>query len=506
MAPEDRDRAFEQALARHLRPAASSSDCLDPEILASYHERLLAPEQMASCKRHIASCDRCQEILAQLEATDDLLIEDQHVPETENVLTMPAPQAEPELAHTAPASSAAAPATVPSRFTRVAQSPWRSKTLRGANWRWLAPAGLIAAGLLVWIAVHEREPNDFQLAKNTQIVPAPAQSSPASPAPMSRSAEAPNAAASGNERAEERAKTEANSPTLRSETRSDKSSPALKTPAPTSESKPQERQSQVQPGTFEAKKSAPQQAGDSASAAEPAASGQKERDVPQTEFTAAATSADTASADSAAASSGKPLRKQDSATSPAPPAQHKDEANAVVMGSRSQNNKSLSDNVVGGREAEKKAKAEVGAAVARVQSSARSKPGVIPAVQLASSGGQNVVTAPNSMTMWRFAAAGLVEQSSDAGVTWNVQPTGVVVDLLSGSAPSAKVCWIVGRNATILRTTDGGAHWTQVSAPATSDITTVFAVNAKQATVTTLDRTAFTTKDAGQSWTREPKP
>ena len=75
MAPEDRDRTFEKSLARHLRLGASQPDCLDAELLAAYHERLLAPEQMISCKQHIASCARCQEILAQLEATDDLLVE-----------------------------------------------------------------------------------------------------------------------------------------------------------------------------------------------------------------------------------------------------------------------------------------------------------------------------------------------------------------------------------------------------------------------------------------------
>ena len=100
MAPEDRDRTFEKALASHLRSGATQPGCLDAELLAAYHERLLAPEQMMSCKQHIASCTRCQEILAQLEATDDLLIETDRLEQvTENVLTMPAPQGTPELVH-----------------------------------------------------------------------------------------------------------------------------------------------------------------------------------------------------------------------------------------------------------------------------------------------------------------------------------------------------------------------------------------------------------------------
>ena len=71
MAPDDRERNFDKALARHLRPhAPGGADASHPdaELLAAYHERLLAPEQMISSKEHIAGCSRCQQILAQLEA------------------------------------------------------------------------------------------------------------------------------------------------------------------------------------------------------------------------------------------------------------------------------------------------------------------------------------------------------------------------------------------------------------------------------------------------------
>jgi putative zinc finger protein len=72
MPAEDRDRQFENALARHLRAGAGAGDsaCLDAELLAAYHERMLSPEEMNIAKEHLVSCARCQEILAQLEATD----------------------------------------------------------------------------------------------------------------------------------------------------------------------------------------------------------------------------------------------------------------------------------------------------------------------------------------------------------------------------------------------------------------------------------------------------
>ncbi len=72
-----RDQNFEKALAGSLRSsnAAAGHDCLDAETLAAYHDRLLDPEEMAQRKAHIASCERCQEILAQLESTDGIAVE-----------------------------------------------------------------------------------------------------------------------------------------------------------------------------------------------------------------------------------------------------------------------------------------------------------------------------------------------------------------------------------------------------------------------------------------------
>src|SRR5262245_65505965 len=70
---EDRDQLFAKALARHLRSeSAHESSCLDPETLAAYHERMLSAEELASAKSHIVSCVRCQEILACMEASQEV--------------------------------------------------------------------------------------------------------------------------------------------------------------------------------------------------------------------------------------------------------------------------------------------------------------------------------------------------------------------------------------------------------------------------------------------------
>ncbi len=62
MAPDERDRNFDKAIARHLRSAAASGDatsgaadsllrsasCPDAETLAAYHERSVLPAELNS--------------------------------------------------------------------------------------------------------------------------------------------------------------------------------------------------------------------------------------------------------------------------------------------------------------------------------------------------------------------------------------------------------------------------------------------------------------------------
>ena len=130
-----------------------------------------------------------------------------------------------------------------------------------------------------------------------------------------------------------------------------------------------------------------------------------------------------------------------------------------------------------------------------------------PMLRVAKMSAANVISAPNNAALWRVSPAGIIEHSTDAGATWDVQSSGVVSDLLTGSAPTVEVCWIVGRNGTILRTTDSGAHWEKLNAPATDDLTSIFAVNAQQATVsTTTPPKSYRTTDAGKSWAQLPNP
>jgi hypothetical protein len=118
-----------------------------------------------------------------------------------------------------------------------------------------------------------------------------------------------------------------------------------------------------------------------------------------------------------------------------------------------------------------------------------------------------LIAVPGSNVMWRAGRAGLVEFSRDGGASWSRQTSGVLADLLTGSAPSDKVCWIVGRVGAILLTTDGGAHWALISSPLSEDLGVIRATDAQHATIWNARNTkSFETRDGGLTWKPVPNP
>jgi hypothetical protein len=451
MASEERDRNFDKAIARHLRsrPSANSISrddaCPDAETLAAFHERSLLPPELKSWTEHIASCSQCQELLAHLEATDEI----------------PLPAAEEEELPLTRPISAAPSQTEPAADARPDRA--RAKRLsRGARWRWLAPAGAIAAGLLVWIATHEnRSPvlpsaDETKMAKN-QEPPAAApqmdrQVPPALPREELRLPKSPSAT---DESAASSARTESGA-VRRSRTAPSGARVRSATPA-------QEKDGTVQ---FGAERSA-----------------SADQDLREN-------------------------RADLDAKTAAAPLQRKIEPQAQSGNVQSQNLNNLNSPKVAGPAP----LGQLGAAKKMKASPPRSPPPAPAAAGGYSAGAAmetvmvsapGLITAPGSNFVWRTGRAGLIEFSHDGGHSWSRQPSGVLVDLLTGFAPGEKVCWIVGRTGAILLTTDGGEHWKLISSPLKEDLGGITATDALHATVWNARGTkTFTTSNGGLTWER----
>jgi hypothetical protein len=455
MLRDDRERNFENALARNLqataqaRPTAAAPTnapasvpasnsvaagaCPDTETLAAYHERTLGPEEMISARQHTAACGRCQEILARLEATDEVPLEaDREDLQPQGVVAVP----HMPVVHAARASEN------PAIHEALAKSNFPVETpRRAANWRWLVPAAALAAAVLIWVALHESNSKTFQLAKN-QPQPAPE----LSPAPASPPIDA-----------------------AKQKSSNDSQPPSIAPNAP--------RESKARPSAPAAKSATPGtnlQPGDSVASA-------------------------------------KRAQQQTRATAPSP-AQRKQLAPDTALPSSAPGTPGPFDaatdriTVAPSAPRELDRVATVGAAATAPQKSPAARGGAL-ALREASNQETKpmVVSSPDGAAIWRLGPSGLIQFSEDSGTHWTIQKTGIVAALLAGSAPSREVCWLAGRNGVIVRTTDAGAHWQKLSSPTSVDITTVFAVDAQQAIVTTPTNQSYKTIDGGETWTPHPK-
>lgn len=109
------------------------------------------------------------------------------------------------------------------------------------------------------------------------------------------------------------------------------------------------------------------------------------------------------------------------------------------------------------------------------------------------------IVSTDSLTRWRIATGAEVERSTDGGVTWETQDTGVTVTLTAGASPSPSVCWLVGEDGVVLITIDGRS-WQRLALPEVIDLAAVRATDDRTATVTAADGRSFTTSDRGQTW------
>jgi hypothetical protein len=455
MAPDERDRSFDKALSRHLRsaanpgvsanlpssPAAPSASCLNSETLAAYHERSLLPEEMNSCKDHIVGCAHCQAILAQLEATDSILlpVEKKEV----RIMDVAAP-----VAAAARDRAAAQPA-----LPHKAPFP---RSIRAPRWRWLAPAGALAAGLLVWVAWYGEKP---RLQEPSTPAPPVTKQAPASSSP-------------------------------------DQLADLSKTPAAiggmASAKIPRELGTLKQQGKFDSRARV--------TLAKPPAGEESSMRKDGERYSSDALLRDENQLDLGAknAEVGETREKLETQNQPANIQAQNQMISPKVPGPGPLNqadNKKKESKLYRSAAAPEPAPPKPATQTVTVSDATTS-------LMLAEAASNPSLISPQgSNVIWHAGRAGLIEFSNDRGSSWSRQSSGVLVDLLTGSAPSEKVCWIVGRVGAILRTTDGGAHWSLSHSPLDEDLGGVRAVDALQATVWNLRNTkTFETSDGGATW------
>ena len=475
MASDERDRRFDKALARHLRstepahdsaglpgiPTPLGGDCPDPETLAAYHERSLFSEEMNSLKEHIVGCANCQSVLAQLEATDEILLQALQVQTEQQVIA--AKESMPVAATSAAAS----------RKSR------RVILLRGARWQWLAPAGALAAGLLVWIALHENRPfdlprvNEVQVTKNQQL---PSAAPPASRSQQEIATAAKTAPVRPSSKTDEFAAAGAHAGTTADALKSNEKQEYLAKAAPTQPLAGKETRLRKDAGnrSTDDLRRAEEQLDRDAKAGAGVAGGSAENQL-QTQ------------------AANIQLQNQSNANAP----------------------KTVGPAALGQMETKKmKTASAAPAALPPPPPSPTDVGGLVSSYDNSTAlevNGQfsnpRLITRPGSNFFWRAGRHGVIEYSKDGGSSWLRQASGVQSDLLAGSAPTDQVCWIVGRAGAILLTMDGGAHWNIIKSPFTEDLGGVRASDALHATIWNAHATkSFQTSDSGQTWTPVPGP
>jgi Photosynthesis system II assembly factor YCF48 len=486
MSHEDRERKFEQALARHLRSdaagarneadaraavpaeAAGAAECLDAATLAAFHEGMLSNLEMDAAKEHVAVCSRCQEVLMQLEATDEIPLQ----VDAENDLKMREPVLSTGAMYVDYAARQTPDLTIEGQPKPTLKPPKDISRGRGFKaMRWAAPAGAIAAGLLVWIVARDNKVQTLSRSDNVQVAqeqprderlaaPRPLPTSPA-PEPITKNKELNERGKddSGVKQPVEESGAQRAAKSSSSAAITDGVGAVISNASPRANTRQLPAKSRDY-SSLEAIENKPPQISS------------RQADVSVTPSAPVAAAAPPApSGDPRAQSPASEAAKTDAIQS----------ANATQTVETHPNGDSQ--------------------LLATQQVVALNQLELSPSLKKVGFENAKFILASNGTVQWRLLSAGRIEQSVDSGVTWVAQNSGVKVELLAGSAPSEAVCWIVGRSGTILRTTDGGGHWSKVVSPMRGDVAGVQAVDAMTATIFDAAKSArFVTRDGGATW------
>jgi hypothetical protein len=521
MSSEDREKQFERGLARHLRGGSPEAACPDAEMLAAYHQRTFSQEEMEQWKQHIAGCARCQETLALVESSEVAMREEWPevvaAPVYRNAVVMPA-----QSAAVSKEKEAVAGGTSQVAAIKDARSE-KNAAARRRILRWSAPAGAIAALLLLWLGVRHQQNTGTHLAQTERQI-AENRNPQGELAKDERFTQNEAKTADEKSAAALAAKKSAaeNYADLGKDTSPKSALPSMQRPesspsgpgragasggidgAVTENKIAQDKfDKQSQPDREATKLSRPSMPrqksegfafGHGTGVAPPPASPkpQAAAKIADQSATAAGTTVEGGSASFGAGRISPTPAKPSNASKakeevPSSATQTVEVVSAApVMDSTSAlaqqtTSKARSDLPLNGR------------SYTELLSLA---PGVV----------SNVITTPKGKYGWRVGAAGLIEHSSDYGKTWKAQKSGVTADLISGSAPGEKICWVAGKEGTLLLTADGGKHWKTVKAPVGSDLDRVQASDAQHARIWSMgNREVYETNNAGLSWAAVPQ-
>jgi hypothetical protein len=441
MSAADKQKEFDELLARHVRRAVRGDEggaCPDANLLAAYQEHALSLEEAAACREHFAGCARCREILAALEASEGI------------------------------------PAEEPARVAAPAPGCEKEKKAGRPLW-WMAPAGVLAAAMILWIVTREEKgavrtgTADVQVAENRpQAAPVPA-AAPAAPA--EKSAADRLDVTRGSAQAQPGAKS------------LDKKLGAAGF-ASGNAAAPLELQKNV---IVAAKKKT--EGLEKSAAGE--LSGKSETLADANAFRSRQEEKRAAKPEAAPAAETLGMVSSVAAPAPAAPVAKEQEKLAVA-----------------GAENEVRLKESAAARAAVVQ---RKKAGKDDVGEMAGALEQKMlpsmtlITAPGGRVQWSAGPMGRIERSTDGGRSWEPQTSGVSAELLAGSAPGEQVCWAVGRQGTVLLTTDG-RNWRKIPAPAAVDFIGITANDARKATIWGVGAgERYSTEDGGAHWAREAK-
>ena len=478
MAHDDRDRNLEKALARYLRsssttgaaptaPPAPAPACPDAEILAAYHDGALSAEERNLWKQHVLACESCQLALAHLSTP----------------LGAPFAAEVPELLVAAASAQHLRPQPAASLTRSASPAPISIARPRKTYFRWLVPAGALAAGLLTFVVI--RESQNGRRAENPRAEIAenrPPQSpardveAPSSVPVEPKKAEANGLRADGARLKDKDLKEKKEKDGLASSSGSGVvGGIAGRSGAVAKESTSQAQLTQQAPSLSS-----------SNAAGGPAVSLQQQQRQQQMARVAVVPQP---------APPPPPARPQDQSSfiasdsvAPAPPAAQKTAPPAPAQARSSAGAASPTNETV-----ETFASS---AALTKVRGAAQQSP--------------QTFGAPGGKFLWRVGAAGSIEQSTDAGATWNAQVSNVTVELTAGYACSTKLAWVVGRSGTILRTTDSGEHWVPLSSPVAADIGGIRATDAFHVVIWVAPDPGvanvkmYQTSDGGVTWSLAP--